>query len=78
MLCVLVLPNGDIVSGSGDTTIRVWSGTGACMHTIRGHTDTVRQVAMLSLCKTVCVKLHAKVRCGCVAAQAITNKVHLA
>ncbi len=44
VLCLAVLPgSGDVLSGSGDTTVRRWSsGTGACTRTYRGHTDTVR------------------------------------
>ena len=38
---VLVLPNGDFLTGSNDATIRLWS-QGRCQHTFKGHTDTVR------------------------------------
>ena len=41
VLCLLQLPNGDLLSGSGDCTIRVWSG-GKCTHTIPAHSDSVR------------------------------------
>lgn len=40
------LPNGDVVSGSGDCTIRVWR-DGACAATIRAHGDSVRGLALL-------------------------------
>ena len=43
MLCLLVLPGGEILSGSGDTTVKMWApGGGPCIHTIKAHTDTVR------------------------------------
>lgn len=41
VLCLLCLPNGDLLSGSGDCTIKVWSG-GKCTHTIAAHSDSVR------------------------------------
>ena len=42
VLCMVVVPvTGEVISGSGDTTIRVWSGA-KCERTITGHTDTVR------------------------------------
>ena len=34
-------PSGDVLSGSGDKTIKVWRG-GSCIATLTGHTDTVR------------------------------------
>lgn len=40
--CLLLLPNGDFLSGSNDTTIKLWSNY-KCAHTFPGHTDTVRQ-----------------------------------
>ena len=42
MQCLLLLPNGDFLSGSNDTTIKLWSNR-KCIHTFPGHTDTVRQ-----------------------------------
>ena len=41
MQCVVYLPTGEVVSGSNDTTIKIWR-KGKCVHTIKGHTDTVR------------------------------------
>ena len=41
--CLLLLPNGDFLSGSNDMTIKLWS-KAKCVHTFPGHTDTVRQV----------------------------------
>lgn len=41
VLALLVTPEGDVLSGSGDTTMRLWQG-GRCINTLRGHTDTVR------------------------------------
>ena len=41
---VAVLPNGNIVSGSGDHTLKVWDAlSGACRQTLRGHTNTARR-----------------------------------
>lgn len=34
---VLSLPSGEVVTGSSDTTMRIWRGS-ACISTIRGHT----------------------------------------
>ena len=62
VLCVAVLPNGDVVSGSWDRTLKIWSrstlgdgndgGNGGeqwtCTHTLEGHTNWVRCVAVLS------------------------------
>ena len=39
--CLLVLPNGSILSGGNDMTIRHWV-DGKCLRTFQGHTDTVR------------------------------------
>lgn len=39
--CVLVLPDGGLLSGGNDNTIRLWV-DGKCQHTFSGHTDTVR------------------------------------
>ena len=51
VLCLVQLPNGDLLSGSGDCTIRVWSG-GKCTHTIPAHSDSVRcaVVRVLAAC----------------------------
>lgn len=45
VLCVAVLPDGKILSGSVDTMIRVWA-DGKCIHVIRSHSDSVRYVHM--------------------------------
>ena len=43
-----VLPNGNIVSGSDDKTIKIWnSDTGSEIKTLKGHTDCVRSLAIL-------------------------------
>jgi phospholipase A-2-activating protein len=42
VLAVLVLPSGDILSGSGDKTVKLWS-HGKCVRTFAGHGDSVRQ-----------------------------------
>lgn len=39
--CVLVLDNGDIISGCSDGAIRLWR-AGKLAHSFQGHTDTVR------------------------------------
>lgn len=41
VLCLLLLPNGDLASGSGDCTVKIWSGD-KCIHTILAHSDSVR------------------------------------
>jgi hypothetical protein len=41
VLALAVLEGGDLLSGSGDTTIKRWQGT-KCVATYKGHTDTVR------------------------------------
>jgi phospholipase A-2-activating protein len=46
VLCLAVLEGGDLISGSGDTTIKRWQGT-KCVATYKGHTDTVRGLAAL-------------------------------
>ena len=45
---VAVLPDGRVVSGSSDNTLRVWDLTlGESVQTLEGHTDWVRAVAVL-------------------------------
>jgi len=40
--CLLDLSNGDIVSGSLDTTIKIWDhSNGKCKWTLKGHTHAV-------------------------------------
>lgn len=39
--CLLVLPDGSLVSGSNDKTVKIWQGT-RCVKTLTGHSDTVR------------------------------------
>ena len=45
---VAVMENQNIVSGSWDKTIKIWSqSTGECLHTLSGHTGDVNSVAVL-------------------------------
>lgn len=45
---VSVLPDGRIVSGSGDCTLRIWNiTTGVCDHVLIGHTDSIMSVCVL-------------------------------
>lgn len=39
--CLLVLPDGALLSGSNDKTVKMWHGS-ACVKTLVGHGDTVR------------------------------------
>ena len=42
------MENQNIVSGSADKTIKIWSqSTGECLHTLSGHTGDVNSVAVL-------------------------------
>ena len=44
---VAVMANQNIVSGSADNTVKIWSrDTGACLHTLVGHTNVVGRVAV--------------------------------
>ncbi|PNH02104.1 Ubiquitin homeostasis protein lub1 [Tetrabaena socialis] len=48
VLCLLVLPGGEMLSGSGDTSVKMWApGGGPCIHTIKAHTDTVRGMCLV-------------------------------
>ncbi|GLC42085.1 hypothetical protein PLESTB_001066500 [Pleodorina starrii] len=48
VLCLLVLPGGEVLSGSGDTSVKMWGpGGGPCIHTIKAHTDTVRGICQV-------------------------------
>lgn len=42
VLCLAVTPEGDLLTGSGDQTVRRWR-DGQCVHVYRGHTDSVRR-----------------------------------
>jgi WD40 repeat protein len=42
-----VLPDGKLASGSWDWTVRVWDDSGACLHTLTGHTRGVTVLAVL-------------------------------
>lgn len=41
VLCLAVTEAGELLSGSGDQTIKKWRGK-QCVQTYKGHTDTVR------------------------------------
>lgn len=41
VLCLTATPDGQLISGSGDGTLRRWQGN-RCMHVYRGHQDSVR------------------------------------
>jgi WD40 repeat protein len=43
------LPNGNIISASNDTTLKIWNvKTFQCIKTLEGHTDCVSSVLVLS------------------------------
>ena len=45
---LVVLPTGELASGSGDKTIRVWNtDTGECKQVLKGHTNTVLSLVVL-------------------------------
>lgn len=57
-VCALaVLPDGRLVSTSGDTTARVWNITagGSCDFVLEGHSDYVRAVAVITEGKKVLI-----------------------
>ena len=46
--CVAVLPDGHVVSGSDDCSLRLWNPSdGRCLQTLKGHTGSVNCVAVL-------------------------------
>jgi WD40 repeat protein len=47
--CIAVFPNGKVVSGSNDKTLKVWDSiTGTCLATLTGHMEVVLCMAVLS------------------------------
>jgi WD40 repeat protein len=44
--CVAVVPDGRVITGSADRTVKVWR-DGACERTIQAHADSVRAMAVL-------------------------------
>ena len=49
MVCVSVLPDGLIVSGSSDKTLRIWNASsGECEQVLSGHAGWVSCVSVLS------------------------------
>jgi hypothetical protein len=55
VLCLAVTEGGELLSGSGDKTIKRWRGT-QCVATYKGHTDSVRWVCVRSVlwCAELC------------------------
>ena len=47
VLAVAVFPNGDIVTGSDDSTAIIWSAEGEKKRVLKGHTNYVKAVAVL-------------------------------
>jgi len=47
VLALVVLPDGQLASGSMDTTVRVW-GTKGCVHVLEGHSLAVISLAVLT------------------------------
>ena len=48
ILCMVVLPNGDVATGRDKGTIQVWNlETGECRYDIQGHTNCVTSLAVL-------------------------------
>lgn len=41
ILCMVILPDNFVLSGSGDKTMRLWK-DGQLINTFKGHADTVR------------------------------------
>jgi WD40 repeat protein len=49
--CVAIDPDGFIVSGSYDNTVRLWNkGTGECTRVLEGHTDVSTTALISSPC----------------------------
>ena len=47
-MCLAVLPDGKLVSGSYDKTIKIWDpDTGECIKTLKGNSDSVNCLAVL-------------------------------
>ena len=46
--CITILPDGRIVSGSFDNSLRVWDpDSGRCLHVLQGHSQWIRCLAVL-------------------------------
>ena len=47
-MCVSVLPDGKVISGSSDRSLKVWDHvSGECQHTLTGHTGAIMCVSVL-------------------------------
>ena len=48
VFCLLLLNNGNLVSGSTDKTIKIWDlETFECLKTLNGHSDRVKKIEKL-------------------------------
>ena len=66
--CVAALPNGRVVSGSRDFTLKVWDAlTGACIQTLTGHTRPARRRRPVEPCVN-CSSTPRRAQVSCVAA----------
>jgi len=66
--CVAALPNGRVVSGSRDFTLKVWNAlTGACIQTLTGHTRPARRRRPVEPCVN-CSSTPRGAQVSCVAA----------
>ncbi len=53
VIAIAVLPDGRIVSGSNDKTLRIWnSGNGVCLKKLEGHT----KVSDVAICVLLVVR----------------------
>ena len=63
MECVALLPNGNIVSGSWDNSIKVWDRLrGECLHTLQGHTSYIWGITVCPNGDVVCASHDSSLR----------------